>query len=153
MANYYIVSEQALPPIIRKVADANRLLETGAAASVGKAVQMAGISRSAFYKYRAAVRPFNDMLSGRIVTFQALLHHQPGALSALLSFFGEAGANILTIHQILPSGGCAAVSVTAETSELTVSAEEFLQRVSDHAFVAHLEILGGCSFPYLTTVI
>ena len=112
MATYYIVSERAMPPIIRKVAEANRLLETGAAASVGEAVQAAGISRSAFYKYRTEVRPFNDMLSGRIVTFQALLKHHPGALSVLLSFFGRVGANILTIHQSLPSGGCAAVTVS-----------------------------------------
>ena len=143
MPAYYVVSERALPPIIRKVAETNRLLETGAASSVGEAVRLTGISRSAFYKYRGEVRPFNDMLSGRIITFQALLNHERGVLSVLLSLFAQAGANILTIHQSLPSGGCAAVTVTAETSDMTAPLEDFLQKVAASEHVARFEILGG----------
>ena len=42
------------------------------------AARAVGISRSAFYKYKDSVRPFNDMLHGRIVTFQILLKDEPG---------------------------------------------------------------------------
>ena len=51
--------------------EARRMLDTGEAETVNQAVQLTGISRSAFYKYRDAVRPFQDMLHGRIVTFQS----------------------------------------------------------------------------------
>lgn len=71
--NYYIVDAEALPEIFRKVVDARRMLDTGEAETVNQAVQLAGISRSAFYKYKDAVRPFQDMLHGRIVTFQIML--------------------------------------------------------------------------------
>ena len=69
--NYYIVEADALPEIFRKVVEARRMLDTGEAETVNQAVQLTGISRSAFYKYRDAVRPFQDMLHGRIVTFQS----------------------------------------------------------------------------------
>ena len=72
--NYYIVEADALPEIFRKVVEARRMLDTGEAETVNQAVQLTGISRSAFYKYRDAVRPFQDMLHGRIVTFQIMMN-------------------------------------------------------------------------------
>lgn len=59
--------------IIRKVAEAKRLLETGEKTTVNGAAREVGISRSAFYKYKDAVHPFQDMLHGRIVTLQTVL--------------------------------------------------------------------------------
>ena len=78
--NYYIVEADALPEIFRKVVEARRMLDTGEAETVNQAVQLTGISRSAFYKYRDAVRPFQDMLHGRIVTFQIMMKDEPGIL-------------------------------------------------------------------------
>lgn len=103
--NYYIVDAEALPEIFRKVVDARRMLDTGEAETVNQAVQLAGISRSAFYKYKDAVRPFQDMLHGRIVTFQIMLKDEPGILSHVLNLFAGSGANILTINQGRMRGG------------------------------------------------
>ena len=86
-AGYFIVEASAMPEIFRKVAEAKRLLETGEESTVNGAARAVGISRSAFYKYKDAVRPFNDMLHGRIVTFQTLLRDEPGILSGLLNVF------------------------------------------------------------------
>ena len=83
--SYFIVESSALPEIFLKVAEAKRLLETGEVDTVHLATRRVGISRSAFYKYKDAVRPFNDMLHGRIVTFQFLLKDEPGVLSAVLN--------------------------------------------------------------------
>ena len=91
---YFIVEASALPEIFRKVAEAKRLLELGEAETVHQATEMVGISRSAFYKYKDAVRPFNDMLHGRIVTFQVRLRDEPGVLSSVLNSFALSGANI-----------------------------------------------------------
>ena len=70
---YFIVEAEALPEIFLKVAEAKRALELGEATTVNEAARRTGISRSAFYKYKDAVWPFNDMVNGRIVTFQAML--------------------------------------------------------------------------------
>ena len=141
--NYYIVEAQALPEIFRKVVDARRMLDTGEAETVNQAVQLAGISRSAFYKYKDAVRPFQDMLHGRIVTFQIMLKDEPGILSHVLNLFAGSGANILTINQGIPINGCAVVTVNAETSGLEGSLQELLARLNGAEGVLRGEILAG----------
>ena len=141
--NYYIVDAEALPEIFRKVVDARRMLDTGEAETVNQAVQLAGISRSAFYKYKDAVRPFQDMLHGRIVTFQIMLKDEPGILSHVLNLFAGSGANILTINQGIPINGCAVVTVNAETSGLEGSLQELLARPNGAAGVLRGEILAG----------
>ena len=141
--NYYSVDAEALPEIFRKVVDARRMLDTGEAETVNQAVQLAGISRSAFYKYKDAVRPFQDMLHGRIVTFQIMLKDEPGILSHVLNLFAGSGANILTINQGIPINGCAVVTVNAETSGLEGSLQELLARLNGAEGVLRGEILAG----------
>ena len=141
--NYYIVEADALPEIFRKVVEARRMLDTGEAEPVNQAVQLTGISRSALYKYRDAVRPFQDMLHGRIVTFQIMMKDEPGILSQVLNFFADSGANILTINQGLPINGCAVVTVNAETSGLSGSLQELLAQLNEAEGVLRGEILAG----------
>ncbi len=140
---YFIVEAASMPEIFRRVAEAKRLLETGEQTTVNSAAQAVGISRSAFYKYKDAVRPFNDMLHGRIVTLQILLKDQPGILSGALNVFAGTGVNILTINQNIPSNGCAVVTLTVETSALHSSLEEVLGSVSASPGVIRCEILAG----------
>ena len=142
-AKYFIVEADAMPEIFRKVAEAKRLLETGEEATVNGATRAVGISRSAFYKYKDAVHPFNDMLHGRIVTFQAMLKDEPGILSGVLNIFAGTGMNVLTINQNIPVNGCAVVTVTAETSALQSSLEELLARAGEAPGVIKCEILAG----------
>lgn len=141
--NYFVVEAAALPEIFLKVAEAKRLLDTGEVDTVHRATQQVGISRSAFYKYKDAVRPFNDMLHGRIVTFQMMLKDEPGILSSVLGVFGRSGANILTINQGIPVSGCAAVTVTAETNSLSRPLEEVEADLRRAVGVVKCEILAG----------
>ena len=142
-AKYFIVEAEAMPEIFRKVAEAKRLLETGEETTVNSAARAVGISRSAFYKYKDSVRPFNDMLHGRIVTFQIMLKDEPGILSAALNVFAGTGVNILTINQSIPVNGCAVVTMTAETSALRGSLEEVLRDVTVTSGVLKCEIMAG----------
>ncbi len=140
---YYIVAADALPEIFVKVAEAKRMMQTGEANTVGAATRMAGISRSAFYKYKDSVQPFNDMKAEHIITFYGMLKDAPGVLSRVLSDFAGAGANILTINQSIPTNGCAAITVSAETSDMEMTLEAFLEQVAGVDGVVRFEILAG----------
>lgn len=140
---FYIVEASALPEVFVKVAEAKRLLSTGEATTVNEASRMMGISRSAFYKYRDAVLPFQNMMTGKIVTFQLLLHDEPGLLSEILVIFADAKANISTINSIVPSNGTAVVTISAETIDLTISLEELLNQLSVCHGVVKAEVLAG----------
>ena len=140
---YYIVEASALPEVFIKVAEAKRLLSTGEAKTVNDATKMTDISRSAFYKYRDSVLPFQNMMTGRVITFQLLLQDEPGALSMILDVFAEHSANILTINSIVPTNGCAVVTISAETMDVNVTLEELLHQISQTKGVIKAEILAG----------
>ena len=140
---YYIVEASALPTVFLKVAEAKRLLSTGEAATVNEATQMTDISRSAFYKYRDSVMPFQNMMTGRIITFQLLLQDEKGLLSSILSVFANSKANIITINSIVPTNGCAVVTISAETMERTISLEDLLRHIREINGVIKAEILAG----------
>ena len=140
---YYIVEASALPEVFLKVAEAKRLLSTGEAATVNEATRITDISRSAFYKYRDAILPFQNMMTGRIITFQLLLHDQPGNLSGILAVFAEKKANIMTINSIVPTNGTAVVTISAETMDLSVQLEDLLRDLRSRAGVIKAEVLAG----------
>ena len=141
--DFYIVEGSVLPEVFLRVAEAKRYLETGEERTVNAAALRAGISRSAFYKYRDAIRPFRDMFYGRIVTIQILLRDEPGALSGVLNLFADWGGNILTINQSIPGDGAAAVTVGLETPEGGADLEDLLSALRQEKMVIRCEVLAG----------
>lgn len=140
---YYIVDADALPAVFLKVAEAKRMLEIGEVATVHEATKAVDISRSAFYKYRDCIAPFQNLMAGRIITFQIHLLDTAGNLSSVLGVFAGCGANILTINQTIPSGGSAMVTISAETTDLNCPVEELLRQLNASTGVIHGEILAG----------
>ena len=140
---YYIVAANALPEIFVKVAEAKRMMQTGEAETVGAATKLAGISRSAFYKYRDAIAPFQNLMAGRIITFQIMLKDKAGILSEILTIFASCGANILTINQSIPTGGRAMVTISAETSNLNCNIEALTQQIAERTGVVKADCVAG----------
>ena len=140
---YYLVEASVLPEIFAKVIEAKELLETGQVRTVADAVACVDISRSAFYKYKDFVSPFQDMSRGHLVTFNLELLDRQGVLSSVLAIFAENGANILTINQNIPTNGCAIVTISVETSELHCSVEDLLKRMGNLDGVLKAEIVAG----------
>ena len=140
---YYLVERDMLPEIFIKVAEAKRMMQTGEVDTVGAATKLAGISRSAFYKYKDSVQPFNDMKAEHIITFYGMLKDNTGVLSRVLGIFASSGANILTINQSIPTNGCAAVTISAETSGMEQTLESLIAAVSGVEGVIRFEIMAG----------
>lgn len=122
-----LVDMRVLPDIVQRTLQAKRLLQTGQASSVTQATRAVGLSRTAFYKYRDAVIPYDEEKAGRVITVQIRMAHQPGVISRVLDSFAAEGANILTVHQNIPSGGVAHAVISARVDRLSVPVREFLQ--------------------------
>ena len=56
---YYVVKQKALPEVLLKVAETNRIIETENI-SVAVATEKVGISRSSYYKYKDDIFPFRE---------------------------------------------------------------------------------------------
>ena len=138
---YYLVAAEALPEIFIRVAEAKRMMQTGEADTVGAATKMAGISRSAFYKYRDAVHPLYENTRGKTVTISMNLDHTRGLLSSVLNSIASEGASILTINQTIPINNIANVTVTIETNEMQGELGRLMTRIEGLAGVQSLRIV------------
>ena len=115
---FILLESSVVPDVFIKVLEAKRLLAEGEAKSATQAAKTAGISRSAFYKYKDSVFSYGKGSGGSILTVSATLKDRAGVLSGLLLEFYKAGANILTVNQNIPTGG--APVPTAERVKLMV---------------------------------
>ncbi|GAW93245.1 ACT domain-containing protein [Calderihabitans maritimus] len=139
---FYLVRESILPEAIRKTALVKMLLDKGEAKTVNEAVAKAGLSRSAYYKYRDGVFPFYTAAQEKIVTLSLTLEHRAGVLSRVLNTIAGARGNILTINQNIPLQGLAHVSISLETAELRENLEDVLYKLRHLDGVKKVEIVG-----------
>jgi len=139
----YIVDSSMLPEVFLKVCEAKEYLQTGMAETVAEAVAKAGISRSAFYKYKDAVQPFRDLERDRVVTMSIITMDKPGALSSVLSIFADSGANILTINQSIPANGVGIVTISITLLGMVVSLDELRSRIDALPDVIRIELLAA----------
>lgn len=138
-----MVSKEILPEAILKTAHVKEILAKGEALTVNEAVEKAGISRSAFYKYRDGVFPFYEASKEKIVTFSLLLEHRTGVLSNVLNTVAMMKGNILTINQGIPLQGTAVVTLSIDTFEIQGNnIEELLEKLFSLDGVKKVEIVG-----------
>ena len=128
---FLLVDADVLPEVFVKVLQAKELLASGAVSNISAAAKQAGISRSAFYKYKDTV--FDAETGRESITVVATLLDKTGALQSLLSGISAAGASIVTITQSRPENGAAQVEVTVRTGTMQMPVDEMLTRLSHMA--------------------
>ena len=138
---YYVVKKGALPEVLLKVVEANRLIDTQKAASVQEAVDMVGISRSSYYKYKDDILPFHDSAQGTTLTLSCQMNDEPGLLSDVLKVVAEFKANILTIHQSIPINGIASLSLSIQILAATGDVSEMIQEMEKKNGVHSVKVL------------
>ncbi len=143
MEKKYIVSEDALPQGLLKVCRAWELIRSGKARSVSEAVKAEGISRSAYYKYRGRIRPYDRSDNEELFVVQAVLEDRAGVLTTFLNVLAKASANVKTVNQNMPVNGEAGVTVTASSKGMKISREIMIRRLCAIEGVLKAEIILG----------
>lgn len=138
-----LIKAEVLPEVFNKVIEAKQYLVSGKAVNTSEAARMAGISRSAFYKYKDAVYPYKDKAANQLITVHAVLLDKPGVLMALISAFYSAGANILTVNQNIPVMGVALVSISARIDSVKMPTENLLDSLREIDGVQTIENITG----------
>jgi chorismate mutase len=139
---YFLVRQDILPEALIKTIHAKELLASGEAATVQEAVDKAGLSRSAFYKYKDGIHPLDKLDREQIVTISMDLQHKTGVLSKVLALMAEVDGNVLTINQTIPLQGTANVVITVETSQMGDRIADVLRSLNDLDGVNRATIIG-----------
>ena len=141
-AKYYVVTQKAVPEVLLKVVEAKRLIESEKVPTVQEAVDAVGISRSSFYKYKDDIFEFHDNARGTTITLTFQMDDVPGLLSSVLRQIADSHANILTIHQTIPIGGIASLTLGLEILPQTISIPKLIDSLESLEGVHYLKILG-----------
>jgi chorismate mutase len=139
---YYIVKKKALPEVLLKVVEAKRLLDSERVLTIQEATDAVEISRSSFYKYKDDIFPFHENNRGKTINLMMQVDDVPGLLSNLLNEIAKAHANILTIHQSIPIGGIASLTLGVEILPQTVEVANLIELVERTQGVHYVKILG-----------
>ena len=140
-AKYFVVKRKAVPEVLLRVVEVKRLLESGRAATVQEAVDAVGISRSSFYKYREDIFQFHDNTRGTTVTMTFQMDDEPGLLSDVLKIVSDYRANILTIHQSIPAGGIASLSLSIQVLQNTGDVSGMIAQMEEQRGVHNVTIV------------
>lgn len=140
--SYYLIDSSILPEVYSKVIKAKNLISSGEAKSTSEAVKMAGISRSAYYKYKDKIFEYNEQ-GDDTATLNAKLYDNAGVLSSVMNEIFLAGANVLSINQSVPVNQIADVSITIRTSQAKLSGEELIEKIQSIKGVSSIDYKGG----------
>lgn len=127
---FYLVNPKALPEVFEKVMQAKTLLNHGQAKTSCEACQKAGLSRSAFYKYKDMIFPYEDQTGRQIITLGMTLMDEPGVLSGVLAALYQSKANLLTVNQNIPNDGLANVTVSIILDDEQTDIHSVIQSIS-----------------------
>lgn len=140
---FLLIDTAVLPEIFLKVIEAKRLLKTGACATASEAAERLKISRSAFYKYKDSVFPFEEMGKDKIVTLLFEVEDQMGVLSGLLKVLAAARTSVLTINQNIPVNHLASITISLRIGEMTMRMDQLIKKLRSVSGVQKLEIISG----------
>lgn len=140
---FLLVSTNALPDVYLKVLQAKVYLAQGIVQNASQAAKMAGISRSAYYKYKDCVFSADQSGNSAIATLSITLKDEAGVLSELINELYDNGANIITINQNMPVDSVAHVSISIRTKNIKKSMDEFLDDIRGLSGVVHLKVIAA----------
>jgi chorismate mutase len=141
-SEFYIVRKRAVPEVLRGVVKVNQLLASGKARTVNEAVELAGISRSSYYKFKDDIEEFHDSMAGMNVTLSCEINDETGILASLLGIISGCNANILTIHQSIPISGVADLSISLQIRENTEDIGGMIRKIEALGGVRKIRIMG-----------
>ncbi len=140
---FVIVSSDVLPEVVLKVLEAKRLLAQGICRTSTEACREAGVSRSAYYKYKDSAFIYSEKMNERIATFCVVLSDRPGLLAEVLNEFYLLDANILTINQNIPIDSAATVMITARFNDAGADLSGITRSVLRISGVASAKVISG----------
>lgn len=140
---FYLVREDVLTESMLKTIQVKQLLSTGETTTIQEAVKKVGLSRSAFYKYRDTVFPFESVARERILTIFIQLEDRKGSLATLLRIVSEAKCNVLTIHQTIPVQARANITLSLDVTAMDIKVESFIQRLKAPDFIDAVSVISS----------
>lgn len=140
---YYVVRERAVPEVLLKVVQAQKLLDSRKGMTVQEATEQTGISRSSYYKYKDDIFPIHEKIQGKTITFVMEMEDKPGLLSNVLKVVAECKANVLSIHQSIPVNHIALITLSVLVLPITDDVTDLFEKIGNASGIHNLKIVSA----------
>lgn len=140
---FYTVKRRALPEVLLKVVEVNRLLQSGKARTVRQAIDCVGISRSSYYKYKDDIFPMHEKIQGKTITFVMEMEDRPGLLAHILEKVAACQVNVLSIHQSIPVHSIALVTLSVRVLPVSEDVPGLFERIEHAEGIHNLKIVSA----------
>ena len=127
MGKFLLIDSKILPDVYTRVLEAKKMITDGVVKNATEAAKLAGVSRSAFYKYKDSVFDYNERYEGQIFTLHIILEDRAGVMMQFVNALYKLGANILTVYQDIPNGGRASLSVSFRSGSDDLNVSEMVE--------------------------
>ncbi len=139
-SDFLIVHRKMVPDYFDKVIQARKLLENKEVKTVTDAVQIVGISRNTFYKYKDYVFETSENKVSRHAVISLILKDENGSLATVIHTLTSLGTSILTISQAIPINGKANVLLSLDISSLNGTIEEMVTSLKKLSSVKNVHL-------------
>ena len=140
-SKYYVIKKKAVPEVLLKVLEVQKLLDAEQAKSIQEATETVGISRSSYYKYKDDIFHLHASKKGRNITFVIEVEDQPGVMATVLQVFANYKANILTIHQSIPINGKGVLTVSVDIVDMETDVSAMIESVEKLDNITYVKII------------
>ena len=138
---YYVIRKKAVPEVLLKVVEVQKLLDADPGKTVQEASAEIGISRSSYYKHKDDIFPFHDNRQGKNITCVIEVQDCPGVISTILNVFAKYQTNILTIHQSIPINGIGVLTISVDILSITTDVSAMLEEVENLDRIINVKII------------
>lgn len=139
--SYLLVDASIAPEVFVKVVEAKKLLAAGRCKTINEAIERVNISRSAFYKYKNYVYPYNELRKEKIFTLFFTLDDVSGILSDILKVFAGHNTSVLTINQNIPVNNIANITISVRMSTQGTDVDALMNEMDAIKGVHKIELL------------
>ena len=137
----FLVSAAVLPEAVKKTIRGKEMLRMGRVRTINEAVKKVNVSRSAFYKYKDDVFPYDKAGLERIITLYFSMDQDLQSMSNVISYLAAEGAQLEFINQGLPVQGQVGVAMAVDMSDVKKETELFLDELRKIDGVTRLQVL------------
>lgn len=139
---FYRVDFQVLPAALKNTIRAKEYLKSGEAGTINEAVKKAGISRSAYYKYKDHVAPISDDSMGGLAVLFVVLHEDPALITRIFRRLNKERASVVTMNKGAALGKLTTMTLYIQTSEMQISLSKLEEELQMVKGVVNIYVMG-----------
>ena len=140
--DFFLIRRDVVPQKLLQILKVKEALYRGDAITIKDALEEFDVTTSYYQKYKNTIIPFYEATSGKIFTLLFETEYQKNTLSDIVSLISKHSGSILTANQGFPINNTQSISISFDTTLLSINPYELFSKLEKIKGVRNMEIMG-----------